>query len=179
MNIKNKGFTLIELLVVIAIIGILAALIIVALSGAQRRARDTQRKNNAKAISLAMEQYAVDNSGSYPASAQANFPVPTYDCPTAITTLITASYMSSNAICKDPTTGKTASYAAYSTGSATLGSSYILAWLLENTQEIAKTGTSGNGVYGPTSGSLTVNGLTLTGLDATTNVKYFVVYGPQ
>ncbi len=62
----RKGFTLLELLIVIAIIGILASLATVSYSSAQKKARDSQRQADLKAIQNAMEQYYADNDGSYP-----------------------------------------------------------------------------------------------------------------
>jgi prepilin-type N-terminal cleavage/methylation domain-containing protein len=65
---QRRGFTLIELLVVIAIIGILATLTLNSLGNARAKARDAVRKSNLAQIRTALEQYASDTEGTYPAS---------------------------------------------------------------------------------------------------------------
>jgi prepilin-type N-terminal cleavage/methylation domain-containing protein len=60
------GFTLIELLVVISIIGVLAGLSLASFSGAQKQARDTQRKNDLKQYQTLLENYASKSGGFYP-----------------------------------------------------------------------------------------------------------------
>ena len=57
----NKGFTLIELLVVIAIIGILSSIVLVSLTTARSKARDSRRIVDLKTIQLALAEYYSDN----------------------------------------------------------------------------------------------------------------------
>jgi|SRR5665213_540838 len=65
----NKAFTLVELLVVIAITGILAALLLSALSRAYEKTRSTWCQSNLKQIGLAVRMY-LDSDGTWPIDAK-------------------------------------------------------------------------------------------------------------
>lgn len=70
---KQKGFTLIELLVVIAIIGILAAIVLVSLSGARDRAKDARIRSDLGQIrSIAELVYNDSSPMSYNALCSSN-----------------------------------------------------------------------------------------------------------
>lgn len=68
----RKGFTLIEILLVVAIVGILAAIVIVAINPGRQigESRNSQRKADINTILNAVYQYYVDN-GDLPSAISA------------------------------------------------------------------------------------------------------------
>ncbi len=65
MNNK-RTFTIIELIIVVVVIGILVAIFVPKLLGAQERTRDAVRQVSLRDIFNAVETYAIDNNWLYP-----------------------------------------------------------------------------------------------------------------
>ncbi len=70
---RSCPFTLLELLVVVAVIGLLAAILLPALSLARAKALGSQCQSNLRQIGLGLHLY-VDDFGVYPAAREANSP---------------------------------------------------------------------------------------------------------
>jgi prepilin-type N-terminal cleavage/methylation domain-containing protein len=102
---KEKGFTLIEIVLVLAIAGLLLVIVFLAVSGAQKSRRDTQRKNDLSRVAAQVESYASNHAGDYPANGA------------AFNTQLTGTYALSNG--KDPLTAAVYTYTGIVTPSGT------------------------------------------------------------
>lgn len=73
LRTRNKGFTIVELLIVIVVIAILAAITIVAYTGIQERAKNTQMVSVVEAYTKGLKAYLVQNNDTMPVSSTACF----------------------------------------------------------------------------------------------------------
>jgi prepilin-type N-terminal cleavage/methylation domain-containing protein/prepilin-type processing-associated H-X9-DG protein len=69
---RTEAFTLVELLVVIAIIGLLAALLLPAVTNSKARAKRILCVSNLKQVGIAFHSFANDHSGKFPTAVSTN-----------------------------------------------------------------------------------------------------------
>jgi len=71
---KFKAFTLLEILLVVAAIGILAAIVIVAINPQRQlgKVRDAERQSEVGTLKDGIEQYSLDKNGEYPSGIEVN-----------------------------------------------------------------------------------------------------------
>jgi prepilin-type N-terminal cleavage/methylation domain-containing protein len=145
MPAQRKGFTLIELMVVIAIIGILSAVGFVSFTNARISARDAKRKQDLRAVKVALELYYQKNR-RYPTTTTL-WQISTAAQPWIVdkgpagdgvgAVALDTNYISGLPI--DPTNSTTLLYQYYSSsagyGSCQSGQYYFLTATLENSND--------------------------------------------
>ena len=145
-QISKRGFTLIELLVVISIIGILAGLTLSSYSGAQKQARDSQRRSDLNQYRNSLEVYAGANNLKYPSYITAGYSAVTM-CENKLTNMMSSCPA-------DPTTPTYVYYyISDGTGSGTVtGTQFILSATMETGGywEVCSTGKTGKVAAAPT-----------------------------
>ncbi len=70
-NNRNKAFSLLELVIVVVIIGIIAAIAIPRMSRGAKGAGESALKGNLGVLRTAVDLYAAEHGGTYPAGTEA------------------------------------------------------------------------------------------------------------
>ena len=162
-----KGFTLVEILTVIAIIGILSAVVMVSMSGSQKKGRDGRRVSDVNQIRLALSLY-YDAHNYYPSGSTAS---------TAFGTVLSALQSEGfiGTLPNDPMngTGNTYGYIATNCTSGSNCGGYVLGADLEVPNAVLTTSHAG-------SQAIRVNGTTdqnCSGSNVPPNYKSYTVSG--
>jgi prepilin-type N-terminal cleavage/methylation domain-containing protein len=149
----RAGFTLIELLVVIAIIGLLASIILAALSGAQAKGRDARRIGDIREIQNALELY-IDTCKSFPNTSPLTLSE-NNGCPAGVTlgTFLPSLPTDPHA----PAANANYLYTAYGSGNPCIATSYHLGADFEVGQTVGSTAAAKAGACSTPSGAYNGN----------------------